>query len=76
MAQADRFLTQSACNHIIIYWAQVIGSWRISVDNELTAQPSNIWSAFAVAVCSVLSETLHLPQLQLYKSAICYIVQQ
>jgi len=30
MAQADGSLTQSACNHIVIDWAQLIGSCCIS----------------------------------------------
>jgi len=39
----------------------------VLVANELTAQLSDTWLAFAVAVCIVLSETPHLPQLHLYK---------
>ncbi len=41
----------------------------VSVANELIAQYLNTWLLFAVAVCQHTSETLHLPQLHLYRSA-------
>ncbi len=41
----------------------------VSVANELTAQYSNTWLLFGVAVWQRTSETLHLPQLHLYRSA-------
>jgi len=43
-AKADRSLTQSACNPIVLYRTQLIGSCSIStVANELSAQLSNTW---------------------------------
>jgi len=42
MAQADRSLTQSACIHIILYMAQLIGACCISTQwAELAVHPSN-----------------------------------
>ncbi len=41
----------------------------VSVANELSAQHSNIWLVLVVAVSQRASETLHLPQLHLYRSA-------
>ncbi len=41
----------------------------VSVAIELIAQYSNTWLSFAVAVWQRTSETLHLPQLHLYRSA-------
>ncbi len=41
----------------------------VSVANELTAQYSNTWLLFDVAVGQRTSETPHLPQLHLYRSA-------
>ncbi len=40
----------------------------VSVANELSARHSNIWLVFFVAVSQHASETLHLPQLHLYRS--------
>ncbi len=40
----------------------------VSVANELTAQYSNTWLSFAVAVWQHTSETLHLPQIHLCRS--------
>ncbi len=41
----------------------------ISVANELSAQHSNIWLVLVVAVLQHALETLHRPQLHLYRSA-------
>jgi len=51
----------------------------VSVANGIAVQPSNTWSAFALVVQRA-SETLHPPQLHLYRSAsgihVSYIVQK
>ncbi len=61
-------LTQSnlmtSLSHGTAYWFS-----PVSVANELIAQYSNTWLMFAVAVWQRTSETLHLPQLHLCRSA-------
>ncbi len=47
---------------------------HVSVANELIAQYSNTWLPFAVAVRQRTSETLHLPQLHLIRSATRYAI--
>ncbi len=46
----------------------------VLVANELSAQHSNIWLVLVVAVLQRASETLHLPQLHLYRSATRWFV--
>jgi len=70
--KAYRSLSQSVCNHIFLYRAQLIGSLpAASLANELADQT---WSAFAIEVCRALSDTLHLPQLHLYRCGIMYAI--
>jgi len=82
MAQADwSDGTQSACNHIILYGAKLIGSCCIIFSSQLMSSLLNLQILVSIfcSGCSMLSETLHLP----YSStcidlrwAIHYIVQQ
>jgi len=70
-----RSLTKYACNHIILYMAQLIGSYCIS-----SQWAWNTWSAFAVVVAARFQKPSTFPSSTcidlLWVIHVCYIVQQ
>jgi len=60
MAQADKFLTQSACKHIFLCRAHLMVP-AVSVANELVSSTFKYLVSICCSSCSMLSDTLPYP---------------